>query len=471
MASHSKLIKEKLPELIPRRAVILTPKDDLKYPIDPDYIFPEGEELSDHPVCLEGEVFKAIQGNPDYWASNRNRIASAKRKKLGMKIMKPTLKSTGYMNISMLDENNKVCTYRFHIIIAKTWLPNPRHLPVVNHIDGDKTNNNLDNLEWTTYRNNSIHSTRVLGHKPPITKRVLKPVMQFTLKGKFVAKYESSWDASEKTGLWRSNITSVCGNMKYKATCGGFVWIYEKDYDPNKNYAVRQNGNGKFIAQYTLKGKYIRTFGSLKEASLSINRGIKCSAITAACSGKIASYDGFIWKYPVKVIAKDPYSEWKIHPNFPKYRISKKGEIYSLFRRKILKPGYSNGYKNHMLVTLDGTRKTILVHRLVAELYSNAGKDTAENLVVNHIDGDKNNNDEGNLEWTTTSKNSTHAYETGLNKNAHAVIQLDAKTSKHIAKYYSMAAGAKAVGLKFSTSISDAIKKGSIAGGYRWKYA
>ena len=58
-----------------------------------------------------------------------------------------------------------------------------------------------------------------------------------------------------------------------------------------------------------------------------------------------------------------------------------------------------------------GKQKTLYVHRLVAEAFISKTKDTGE---VNHIDGDKQNNNVSNLEWTTHSKNLQHAYELGL---------------------------------------------------------
>ena len=71
-----------------------------------------------------------------------------------------------------------------------------------------------------------------------------------------------------------------------------------------------------------------------------------------------------------------------------------------------------NGYKR-LWLTVDGIRKTYLVHRLVASKYLKNPKNKPQ---VNHRDGDKSNNVGHNLEWVTASENHKHAYRTGLNK-------------------------------------------------------
>lgn len=66
------------------------------------------------------------------------------------------LKRGGYMQVSLW-KNNKSKTYKVHRIVAEAFIPNLDNLPQVNHIDGDKTNNNANNLEWVTDKENKLH--------------------------------------------------------------------------------------------------------------------------------------------------------------------------------------------------------------------------------------------------------------------------------------------------------------------------
>jgi hypothetical protein len=65
----------------------------------------------------------------------------------------------GYLSVSLYYQgNSRGKTFYVHRVIAETFIPNPNNLPLVNHIDGDKHNNNVSNLEWCDYKHNSQHS-------------------------------------------------------------------------------------------------------------------------------------------------------------------------------------------------------------------------------------------------------------------------------------------------------------------------
>lgn len=74
---------------------------------------------------------------------------------------KLTLNDRGYPHTSFSRHGFSKSVY-VHRLVADTWLPNPDNLPQVNHIDGNKQNNNIHNLEWVTCSENMIHCTRVL---------------------------------------------------------------------------------------------------------------------------------------------------------------------------------------------------------------------------------------------------------------------------------------------------------------------
>lgn len=91
----------------------------------------------------------------DYEVSNLGRIRSFKNNKI--KIMQPALNHGGYKHL-LLTKNGVPKGFRIHRIVAKTFIPNPMNKECVNHIDGNKLNNNSNNLEWVTKSENMQHA-------------------------------------------------------------------------------------------------------------------------------------------------------------------------------------------------------------------------------------------------------------------------------------------------------------------------
>jgi hypothetical protein len=96
--------------------------------------------------------FEPIKEHPDYLICRDGRVYSTKSKK----IMKPMVKSNNYSHLQMDDKNLSV-----HFLVANQFIPNTNNCPTVNHKDGDKSNNHVDNLEWMTYSEQNKHSAQL----------------------------------------------------------------------------------------------------------------------------------------------------------------------------------------------------------------------------------------------------------------------------------------------------------------------
>ena len=116
-------------------------------------------------------------------------------------IMKQTLARNGYYVVN-LRNGTKPHALTVHRLVAETFIPNVNDFPTVNHIDGNKQNNHVSNLEWVSYSDNNIHA---LVHSLRKPKKGV-PVIQYDKDGNFVAMYKSSVEASNSTGY---NVCSI----------------------------------------------------------------------------------------------------------------------------------------------------------------------------------------------------------------------------------------------------------------------
>jgi hypothetical protein len=145
------------------------------------------------------------------------------------RLLKPARKNNGYM-YCQLSKDGKTSPKMIHRLVAEAFIENPQNKPTVNHIDGNRENNDVDNLEWATYTENNIHSVVKLGRDSK-NKRGSKSVLQYDLQGNFIKEYPSYREAQRKTGI--TTIYVACQGekrtKKRQMTAGGYIWKYKED--------------------------------------------------------------------------------------------------------------------------------------------------------------------------------------------------------------------------------------------------
>ena len=108
---------------------------------------------------MEQEQWKPIERfNGEYEVSNFGRVRSMKKYRgMTARIMPQTIQRKGYYAVTF-HMNNKAYCRKVHRLVIEAFTPNPDNLPCINHIDGNKLNNHIDNLEWCTYQHNMQHA-------------------------------------------------------------------------------------------------------------------------------------------------------------------------------------------------------------------------------------------------------------------------------------------------------------------------
>lgn len=163
------------------------------------------------------EMWKDIPGfNGAYQISNYGRLKSYKQHKERLMSLHPN--RYGYVE-KQLYKNNKYINKKIHRLVAEAFIPNPDNLPEVNHKDGNKQNNCVNNLEWCTPKENNWHRYHVLHKCWSSDKRVLCVETEVI--------YSSITSASQATNIDGGSISKVCHNKR--KTAGGFHWRFEDE--------------------------------------------------------------------------------------------------------------------------------------------------------------------------------------------------------------------------------------------------
>lgn len=195
-----------------------------------------------------------------------------------------------YKSLCIKNKQNQLQTVRIHRLIAEVFLPNPLKLPVVNHIDGNKGNNVISNLEWTTYTENNLHALKFKLKIPKAKILDLKPIFEdFLSKKYFIAELEEKYN-------WHTSYGLIKYLKKYaiqQQRLNEFVEAYS-------GIRARINTRTKSIQvnQYTSDGIFIKQYPSIQAAgkAVSTSKWAYC-CIANCCKRKQNLFKGFKWKY------------------------------------------------------------------------------------------------------------------------------------------------------------------------------
>lgn len=269
----------------------------------------DNKEIWKGVVSLESKYMISSKGRVK--SLERNYIDSMGRKcHVAEKFMKVKIsKSTGYPQVSLC-KNGKSRSFCIHRLIAEAFIPNPNNYPCVNHIDENRENSVLENLEWCTYGyNNTYGDARKKRreamisfyeenpeYKISIKKRGISfKVNQYSLDGNLIKTYEGG--LPEIKDVFGRNASVVSCVLHKNKTAYGFVWRYEGDpFEPpipkerkKRDYEhSKPLKHQKYVIQLDESGNEIARFRSVSEVG-------RCFNIDRHILSRKKNNDGYVY--------------------------------------------------------------------------------------------------------------------------------------------------------------------------------
>lgn len=250
------------------------------------------------------EIWKDIEGYEGlYQISNIGRIKSQQRnvphKGMGKfsvpeRIRKPGDNGHGYL-ILPLCKNGAVKSRYVHRLVATAFIPNLERKSTVNHKNGIKADNRVENLEWATQSENSQHGfdNGLIVQNKGKDHQGSRSVRQYSLSGVFLKEFASITEAATELGITMPSIGRAC--VGYFKQAGNYQWRFSK-HNISRVAPTGKKGNGeKPVIQFSRAGSFIREFESISDAKRIT--GIGLPGISGVCLGKLKTSGGFIWKF------------------------------------------------------------------------------------------------------------------------------------------------------------------------------
>ena len=257
---------------------------------------------------MKEEIWKVIIGyEGKYEVSNFGRIRSLPRyvrNSVGSqtfvdgKILAACKGNAGYIHVILSDNNYHKKRWLVHRLVALAFIPNPHNYPVVNHKDENKSNNNVDNLEWCTQSYN-------LSYREGQRKRRMKKIEMYDrTTGEYLRTFDSIDEASRTMGINRTTICNVAAGKPNNHSAGGYIWRFADEKVRRKRglcdeIVVLDKYPRKRKVKMIDKdsGVVVSVYNTISEAARKNN--IPERQIQAVCSHKKYHHTagGYIWQY------------------------------------------------------------------------------------------------------------------------------------------------------------------------------
>jgi len=258
---------------------------------------------------IDGEIWKDIPNYEGYYqASSMGRIKSMSRDiylsggrqkaTLHEMILIQHIDKKGYAVVGIKGDNDKQRTMKVHQLVAKAFIPNPENKPTVDHLNGVKDDNRLDNLRWATMKEQG-QTTKLLGL---VTKKMgkdhhqSKDVYEYDLQGNLLNIWGSIGEAARNSPVSRAHIAKICNGVFDFSKNRVFSFEPKSQDYFNREFRYRTLKD-KEVIKKNLIGDEICRYRSAKDAAR--ENDIPYISIYYNLTKRSKSSYGYIWEYAV----------------------------------------------------------------------------------------------------------------------------------------------------------------------------
>lgn len=188
-------------------------------------------------INLQGEKWLPVKGwEEQYEVSNCGRVKSKERiirgKRFGQRVQQgrimKLLKTTQKYSYVWFQKNRQAKQMLVHRLVGEAFLENPENKPTINHINGVRHDNRLENLEWATQQEQVLHAYRQLGRKQKkgAANSKSRTVYQYNINNVLICEYGCTREAAEAVNATTGEIWKAL--QLNSAVRHGYIWRYEK---------------------------------------------------------------------------------------------------------------------------------------------------------------------------------------------------------------------------------------------------